>query len=202
MNHEQIVWLSERYKTRTFKSESEARTEVLDILIYLARTSRGVRDLSASERRQEKERALTVPLYQTPSGWKVGIRARTRVAKPKFSWDQLTIKRNSIADLTANGYVNLFDSPRLGPVKIARLDGLTLTEGNKDQAFIAATAQAIKDHDKTDFLAIVVDDEGNLIDGHHRWFIAKALGMKTVPVQVVTYAPVANPRRRAARRRR
>lgn len=37
MNHEQIVWLSERYKTRTFKSESEARSEVLDILINLMR---------------------------------------------------------------------------------------------------------------------------------------------------------------------
>lgn len=129
-----------------------------------------------------------VPFTQTKKGWVVGNSAkRPKKEKRKFSWDDVTIKRNSLEQLTTGGYVNAFDNPQIGPVKLVPIAKLHPSESGQDQDYIESTAAKLLSGDKDDFKAIIYDAGGSIMDGHHRWLIAQKLGLKTVPAQLVTF---------------
>lgn len=177
-----IEGLSNYFQNRTWPSKEDALASVLNLL------------RSDLDYRRTNEEDLTnfieqqVPFYQTTKGWKVGFPVKkTRKQKKKFDWTDVTIKRNSLEQLTTAGYVNPFDGPELSPVKLVPVNSLHPTESGQDQNYIEATVSKLLSGDKDDFKAIIHDINGSIIDGHHRWLIAKKLGMKTIPAQMVTF---------------
>lgn len=176
-----IEGLSRYYQERTWSSKEDAVQSIMNLL-----QSGGFGYRKFNEEVLEKFIAEQIPFFQTTKGWKVGSPIKKpRQQKKKFSWDNITIKRNSLEQLTTAGYINPFDGPTLGPVKLVPIDSIRPVETGQDKNYIETTAAKLLSGDKDDFKAIIYDDNGAIIDGHHRWLIAKKLGLKTIPAQLV-----------------
>ena len=176
-----IQHLSRYFKERVFGSEGEARRAVWNIK---ARERAQHLPWALATDSEVKAYAAAFPVYKLKKGWKIGVPVRD---KPKrLRWADLTIEPNDVGTLTTLGYINYADAPRLGPIKFVKLDKIRRTEAEQDHQFIEKRAAALKAGTRTSFKAIVLD--GNAIrDGHHRWWIAKSLYMRTVPAQEIIY---------------
>lgn len=182
-----IKWWSSYASQQIFPTEAAARDWVFKRREFADHEPHAAMFGGIDGPEYNKQFAQAIPVYQSGKSWKIGKRIR----KKSFSWDDVEIKKNSLEDLETNGAVNMFDGPRLSPVKLVPLRLLNKTENHSDTAYGQAKIATIVNQIKSGegyFKAIVYDPDGNIIDGHHRYEVARMLRMTKVPAQQITYS--------------
>lgn len=87
---------------------------------------------------------------------------------------------NSFQSLVTEGYTNQFDYRGISNPQEVRVDEINPTEGIAQDAVDILIKQM---NEGGSFTPIVVDETGNIVDGHHRLEAAKQMGIDRVPVQ-------------------
>jgi hypothetical protein len=183
---ESLLWWAKYAANMTFPTEQAARDWVFGRREHADSQPHASMFGGIDGPEYNRQFANAVPLYQSGKSWKIGKRIR----KKPFGWDDVEVKKNSLEDLETNGSVNMFDGPRLSPVKLIPLRFMHKTENHSNtpegQAKIALIVNRIKNGEGY-FKAIVIDPDGNIIDGHHRYEVARMLRMTKAPAQQVTF---------------
>lgn len=183
---EDIRWWASYAQRLTFPSEEAARQWVFDRREHADRQSyASVFGISGPE--YNRAFADAIPVWKSGKSFKIGKRIR----KKAFSWDDVDVRPDSLERLQTAGYVNPFDGPSLGPLQLVPVVKLYKTESHADtpsgRAKVAAFARMLKEGDGY-FVAVVHNEDGGIIDGHHRYEVAKLLKMRRVPAQLITFS--------------
>lgn len=182
-NPGQIDHIANYTSKLTFKSPEEAREWYFRKLQHWDKQSWAA---ITGVNGPEKNRLIadSLPIYQSGKSFKIGKRIRA----PKKTWDDIEIKEPSIAPLVSAGWLNPFDGYKVLGIQMKKVSDLHMTEDHSNteggQEKVHRYAQRIKD-DET-FLAIIVDTQGTILDGHHRYrAVRDVLKWKTIPCLVV-----------------
>lgn len=178
--------MSDYFSGRLFNTREDA----IAAMVHVEKLYNPWRD-SDDLAREVVERETITQVPGAAGKWVIGpIKAkdnkRRRVVRSAtFSWDDIDIQRNSLDELEADGYVNMFDNPRLSKVEMLSIKGITPSEplNRKDVQYVGELARQLRNGELKQFKAIVVDEQGVIVDGHHRWMAAKSINAKTIPVQ-------------------
>lgn len=184
IDQESITWWANYAQRMTFRSEQEARQWVFDRRQHADRQPASqVFGVDGPE--YNRAFADAIPLYQSGKSWKIGKRIR----KKPFGWDEVDIRANTLEQLETAGYVNAFDGPILGPVQLVPIRKLYKVEDHSEKPAGVAKVQFLAQQVKNGgyFKAIVYNEDGSILDGHHRYEAAKLLRMTKVPAQMVRY---------------
>ncbi len=174
-----VDWWSKYAISWTFASEEEARKWVVDKMLSFKKQWPSVHTETDDQINKE---ALAMPLYKQGNKFKIGKRIR----KPRFSWEDLEIKPNSLQVLCTAGYINWADGPKLSAIKMVRISAIHPNE-HVNSEHVLQLFNDIKNNDY--FQAIVVDEQGSVVDGHHRLEVAKNFfKFKMIPVQIISYS--------------
>ena len=180
-----IEWWANYSVNKIFSTPEEAREWLFSRREFADRQSHAkVFGIDGPE--YNRAYANSMPVYQSGKSWKIGKRIR----KKPFSWDDVEIVKNNLEDLQANGTVNMFDGPKLGPVQLVPLRKLRKMETHSEKPAGQAKIHYIVNQIKNGtgyFKAIVYNDLSSIIDGHHRYEVARMLKMTKVPAQQITY---------------
>jgi hypothetical protein len=168
---------SDYFVERDFDSPEEARSALRRAL------ERSYTWLNRTDAERDNF-AAGFPIYS--EGRKVKLGIPPELEEETFDWKSVNIRPNTLEELETAGYVNAFDSPRLSRVKWVTPTSLTPTERGKNPRKVERMKKRLLIGEFDPFLALVVED-GFVVDGHHRLEMAKQLGLKTVPVQEVSY---------------
>lgn len=178
--------MSDYFSGRLFNTREDA----MAAMVHVEKLYNPWRD-SDDLAREVVERETITQVPGAAGKWVIGpIKAkddkrRRAVRSATFSWDDIDIQRNSLAELEADGYVNMFDNPRLSKVEMVNTKDVMPSEplDRKDIQYVKELSRQLRKGELRSFKAIVVDEEGTIIDGHHRWMAAKSINAKTIPVQ-------------------
>lgn len=175
--------MSDYFSGRTFNTREDA----IAAMVHVERLYNPWQDRDdLSKEVAEREMVTQVP---GTGKWVIGPAVagkRNRTVRPTtFPWDGIDIQNNSLAELEADGYVNMFDNPRLSKVEMVNTKDVMPSEplDRKDIQYVKELSRQLRKGELRSFKAIVVDEEGTIIDGHHRWMAAKSINAKTIPVQ-------------------
>lgn len=183
LDKEDIDWWSRYAGKLNFKTPEEAREWIFQRKQH-SDSQPNAKFFGISGPEYNRSFANSMPIYKSGKSFKIGKRIRN---KP-FGWDDVEIRPNSLESLETAGYVNMFDGPELGPVQMVSVNKLYKTEDHADKnpIKVRVLANQIKSGEGY-FKAIVYDDNGAIIDGHHRYEAAKLLRMTKVPAQQIRY---------------
>lgn len=178
-----VEWWTKYAQSLIFKTEEETKQWIFEKREWADKQS--YQSVFGGPDGPEYNRAFAnaVPLYKSGKSWKIGKRIRKKL----FGWDDIHIEPNSLENLTSAGYVNMFDNPELGPVKLVPISKLYKTERHSETINGQAKVMWLAQHIKNDgyFKAIVYGSDGEIIDGHHRYEAVKSLKLKTIPAQLL-----------------
>lgn len=182
LTKDKIKHYSRYYQHRLFSSEAEARNEIARMLRknndeygdVFGRTSEDD-ILKISEE---------IPVYKLKRSYKIGVIVR---AKSKaFSWSNVDIRRTHLYEL--DGVADILRD-RLGPVKMVRISSVIPMESHlkteSGQIAVRNLAHYLKTDEDPKMKAIVYEDTGGIVDGHHRLDAAIFLKQKMIPAQLL-----------------
>ena len=106
-------------------------------------------------------------------------------APDPLDWKQIEVRPNTTENLTTAGYINWLDGPELSAPFLVPVENVNAVETDKDLEDVLDIVSMIQDEGW--FRPIVVDEEGNIIDGHHRLLAMEYLGTDQILVQEITY---------------
>lgn len=179
--------MSDYFSGRTFNTREDA----IAAMVHVEKLYNPWRD--SDDLAKEVTERETVTQVTGTGKWvigPVGAGKRKRAVRPAtFSWDGINIQNNSLAELEADGYVNMFDNPRLSKVEMINTKDVMPSEplDRKDLQYVKELSRQLRKGELGTFKAIVVDEEGVIVDGHHRWMAAKSINAKTIPAQLLVY---------------
>lgn len=123
--------------------------------------------------------AAATPVYKIGHSYKIGRRTNPR--KPQ--WDGIEIVRPSLAPLQEVGWLNPFDGYRVLGIAMKPVGELHGTEPAARNS-VEDLAEKIKANQR--FTAIIVDTDGTILDGHHRYKAVRDIfRWKQIPCLVV-----------------
>lgn len=178
---DKIDWIAKYAQNQIFKTEQAAKDWVFHKLEHWERQFSFGKKMGTENNRLIAD---AVPVYMSGKSFKLGKRVR----KPKLSWKDIDIEKPSLIPLINAGFINPFDGYKVRGMKLLRTATLHMTE---DHSYtengvnrVYQYAHRIKE-DQT-FLAIVVSQDGTILDGHHRFrAVQDVLKWKTIPCLVV-----------------
>jgi hypothetical protein len=183
---EDIGKLTKYWSGRFFVSEAEAREAFRDAEEHYNRQYGGVfaKKLTKS---QIKRKADAVPVYRTRRGFCIGEKPKTaRAGSKAFSWGGVRIAKTTLEDIS--DLASVFED-KLSKVQIAKMSSLLATEHHsmtpEGREKAKRIAESISGDSDAFFETIVVEPDGSIVDGHHRFEALKLLGAKEVPVRVL-----------------
>jgi hypothetical protein len=178
LSDKDLAWWTDYYKNKSFDSPEEAKTFVFQQREYATQQGWG------GTPEENKQFANDMPISKIGKKFKIGSVA----SKPSFDWQTVEIKPNDTETLASEGWLNIFDGERLGRTRIVPIDKLVSTENHAQTSAgkqkVKTIVSSLKSNDAY-FVPVVVDESGNIVDGHHRYEAAKVLKTKTIPVQVI-----------------
>ncbi len=180
-----VAWWASYTQNLTFKSEQEARDWLFRRAEWADQQSHVAAFGGPDGTEYNRAMADAMPLYKSGKSFKIGKRIRK---KPR-GWEEFTIIPNTFETLTTAGYINGFDGPTVGKVQLVPISKIYKTEKHSEEPRGIEKVERLYDaiEESQKFKAIVLNDDGGIIDGHHRFEVAKRMKMKTVPAQYVTY---------------
>lgn len=181
-----IAELTKYWSGSFFLSEADAREAFRGAEEHYNRQYGGVfaKKLTKAQIRRKAE---SVPVYKTRRGFCIGEKPKASKASSRaFSWDGIRIVKTTLEDLSDLASV-LED--RLSKVQMMKMSSLVATEHHSRTADGVEKAKRIAESIRGDadafFETIVVELDGSIVDGHHRFEALKLLGAKEVPVRVL-----------------
>jgi len=187
-----VEWWSKYTKQRAWETEEKAREWIFDTLQHWDRTAFGEKQGEVLNRQE----ADSIPIYRLKVGKKGRWSKRPepfKIGKPvrdvkRFSWDDYEVIRPSLEPLREAGWLNPFDGYKTLGIKELKVSGLHMTEQHSFTASglqkVYGIAESIRENQK--FKAIIVDQDGTILDGHHRFrAVRDVLKRKTIPCLVV-----------------
>lgn len=178
IKNEDVVWWAQNYSNRSFDTPEKARE-----FIFQERERARKQGWGGSE---EENRAFAnaMPLKKTGKAYRIGMAE----SRGSLDWAEVAIKRNDPEELATDGWINIFDGERLSRPKIVSVEKIKTTEVHskteEGKRKTKGIAKALSSPGAW-FVPIVIDEQGSIIDGHHRFEAVLLLKLKTVPVQVV-----------------
>lgn len=182
LSKEQIKNYSKYYQHRLFSSEQEAR---LEFARSLRRDNDQYGDIFGRLSEEEiLDMSKSVPVYKLKKHYKIGVRVRSR--SRSFSWKNVEINKTYLYEL--EGLVDTMRD-RLGPIKMVRISSIYPNETHSKTSHginrVWDLAQYLKNDGDPKMKAIVIEDTGGVVDGHHRLDAAILLNQKMIPAQML-----------------
>lgn len=179
ISKEDIKWWTDNYNNQSFNTPEEAQTFIFQQKEYARKQGWGG---SAKENRKF---ATEFPIQKVGSKYKIGIQTQSK----RPNWNSVQIKPNNQEELATDGFLNTFDGEKLSKIKMVPVTQLMTTEQHsktpEGQSKIKLIASSLKKDPNPFFVPVVIEPDGSIVDGHHRYEAVKLLKLKEIPVQVI-----------------
>jgi hypothetical protein len=178
IKNEDVVWWAQNYSYRSFDTPEKARE-----FIFQERERARKQGWGGSEE-ENKAFANAMPLKRVGKTYKIGKPQK----QVRLDWAEVDIKPNDPEELATDGWINIFDGERLSRPRVVSVASIKTTEVHSQTKEGKRKAKAIAKSFSSPgawFVPIVIDEQGSIVDGHHRFEAVLLLKLETVPVQVV-----------------
>lgn len=178
ISNEDLRFWTDSYRTNSFETPEEAREFIFQQREHARKQGWG------GTPEENRKFANEMPISKIGKKFKIGERPK----KSELNWQTVEIKPNSTEVLATEGFLNPFDGERLGRTQIVPITKLVSNETHSQtpqgKLKVKSIALSLKSTSPY-FVPIVIDESGNIVDGHHRYEAVKLLKLKTVPIQVI-----------------
>lgn len=174
ISSDQLEYYSRYFKNHSFSTELEAKNFLRDRITY---SNSNLPEEMRYTKNQIEDIVYDMPIYKVKNKYKIGNRPK----KKSLSIEDFDIKWTTREMIATSG---LFASMDIKKVEYKFLDykKINPTEG-VDSEHVNEVMGSIKEN--WWIKSIVIDNLGNISDGHHRYEALVKLGIKKIPCSIV-----------------